>query len=139
MIFTAEAQRRGENKLSAEQAISGQRSAISLNRAPRAHRTPKGTRSTDLRCVVFLGSPYGAPAHRKALGKRPAGVADMDVRDQTPRQDVAWVRRGPQSRGCAGDFAPSGVSFLLVTLLWISKEEYPWVGGGSIPHSNTRG
>src|SRR3990170_7060118 len=60
MIFTAEAQRRGENKLSAEQAISGQRSAISLNRAPRARRTPKGTRSTDLRCVVFLGSPYGA-------------------------------------------------------------------------------
>src|SRR3990170_2074974 len=49
-----------------------------------------------------LGPPYGAPKHRKALGKRPAGVADMDVRDQTPRQEVAWVRRGPQGRGRAG-------------------------------------
>src|SRR3972149_3953185 len=85
-----------------------------------------------------LGPPYGAPKHRKALGKRPAGVADMDVRDQTPRQEVAWVRRGPQSRGCAGGFAPSGVSFLLVTFLWTSKEKSPWVRGGSIPHSYKR-
>src|SRR4030067_83552 len=100
MIFTAEARRRGENKLSAEQAISGQRSAISLNRAPRARRTPKGTRSTDLRCVVFLGSPYGAPAHRKVPGARPEGGADRmsapDLRGRMPPKVSARTR----NRGC---------------------------------------
>src|SRR4030067_742839 len=117
MIFTAEARRRGENKLSAEQAISGQRSAISLNRAPRARRTPKGTRSTDLRCVVFLGSPYGAPAHRKVPGARPEGGADRmsapDLRGRIARKIRAGTphrRRGgarPPANKTPGAPAPS--------------------------------
>src|SRR3990172_8736499 len=45
---------------SAKQAISYQRSAVSLNRAPKGSPNTKGNGSSDLRCVVFLGSPYGA-------------------------------------------------------------------------------
>jgi hypothetical protein len=32
-----------------------------------------------------VGSPYGAPEHRKALGKRPEGVAHKDMRDRPTR------------------------------------------------------
>src|SRR3990170_1098915 len=123
------------DQLSAKQAISYQLSAISLNRAPKGSPNTEGNGSTGLRCVVFLGSPYGAPAHRKVPGERPEGGADRmsapDLRGRMPRK----ISAGTRNRGCAGVVAPSGVSFLLVTLLWTSKEESPWVG--QPPTSNT--
>src|SRR3989338_1766203 len=60
---------------SAKQAISYQLSAVSLNRAPKGSPSTKGNGSTDLRCVVFLGSPYGAnPSTARLWESAPKGA-----------------------------------------------------------------
>src|SRR3990170_1142641 len=62
----------------------------------------------------FLGSPYGAPAHRKVPGVRPGLFAEQDAQRKV---------------------APSGAAFLLVTFLWPRKEKSPAVGQ---PPTSTR-
>src|SRR3989344_9419371 len=118
MIFTAEAQRRGE-----KQAISDQLSAISLNRAPRASEHQR-QRKHRPEMYGFLGVPvWRKPKHRKALGERPEGGADRmsapDLRGRMPRK----IGAGPKARGAQGWVAPSGVSFSLATFSWTSKRK----------------
>src|SRR3990170_8473934 len=102
--------------------MSYQLSAVSLNHVPRAsyHRGRQKHRSE---VCGFFGAPYGAPAHRKVPGKRPEGGADRmsapDLRGRMPRK----ISAGTRSRGCAGIFAPFGVSFSLATFSWTSKRK----------------
>src|SRR3990170_6622419 len=91
--------------------MSYQLSAVSLNRTPRAsyHRGQRKHRSE---VCGFLGSPYGAPAHRKVPGARPEGGADRmsapDLRGRMPRK----ISAGTRNRGCAG------VSRIQTTVRW---------------------
>ena len=92
----------------------------------------------------------GCPASTAGAGKkRPAPEAnalsamDADSRNEqcflgrnaavsegaSPREPAATVGRPPRQRRVrAGEVAPSGFAFLLVTFLWRSKEKLPAVG-----------
>src|SRR3989304_3928556 len=74
--------------------MSEQLSAISLNRAPSGSPNTKGNGSSDLRCVVFLGSPYGANPSTAGLwesapkgGVPPPGAAFFWVPFSGPRKE----------------------------------------------------
>src|SRR3989338_6416301 len=114
--------------------MSDQLSAVSLNRV-QVLAEYQGQRKHRPEMCAFLGSPYGAPAHRKVPGERPEGGADRmsapDLRGRMPRK----ISAGTRNRGCAGVFAPSGVSFFLVAFSWTSKKKLPPVG--QPPTSNT--
>jgi hypothetical protein len=61
---------------------------------------------------VLTLTPYGAPSHRKALGKRPNGAQTGMSAPAPPREGSRVGARGSQSRGCEGDFAPSGSALM---------------------------
>ena len=106
-------------------SLRNSRWGCGTRRALRGLKTPRlGT--------VSFPTPYGAPEHRQALGVRPeGGAAGMSAPDPRGRMSRRGST-GTQSRG-AEVSAPFGVSFLLVTLLWTSKEESPRVQGRSYP------
>jgi len=62
--------------------------------------------------VGVFKTPYGAPEPRKALGKRPEGVAHRDVRDWPTRQDASLgQRRDPKLRRRGSVRRPGGLFF----------------------------
>ena len=89
---------------SAKQAISGQRSAISyqLELCPKGSPNTEGHQKHRPEVCALLGSPYGAPAHRKVPGERPERGADRmsapDLRGRMPRK----ISAGSRNRGCGG-------------------------------------
>src|SRR3990172_6835901 len=105
--------------------LSGQLESRPLGRAE--HRGHK--------CVswglVFLGSPYGAPPPppRARAGPPPGGGAEGGVvACRGGDGSRVGAARGPGTADARVVVAPSGVSFLLVTFLWTSKEKSPAVG-----------
>src|SRR4030067_2709445 len=101
------------DQLSAEQAISNQLSAVSLNRAPRASEHQRQRKHRSEVCG-FLGVPvWRKPEHRRALGERPEGGADRmsapDLRGRMPRK----ISAGPKARGAQGGVGPSRAGVLL--------------------------
>ncbi len=81
------------------------------------------------RAGLLFNPPYAAPEHRKALGKRPEGVAHRTWAT-VPRDRSRVGQRGPQSRGAEEQRGIGGRAFF-GSFLCTSKESYPWVGGGA--------
>src|SRR4030065_2548768 len=125
MIFPGEAQRRGENKRSAKQAISyqlsaiiDQRSAISLNRAPLGRAEHRRAQKREPREVGFLGPPYGANPRTAGLWES----APKGARTGCPRLifEAGWLVRSarapkPEERR-VGLRHPGGHSLWLLSL-----------------------
>src|SRR3990172_940542 len=78
---------------------------------------------------AFLGSPYGAPAHRKVPGARPERGADRmsapDLRGRMPRK----ISAGSRNRGCAGGIRAirGGLFFGDFSLAAKRQSHLPWV------------
>src|SRR3989338_7779522 len=87
---------------------------------------PKGARTGCPRLIFEAGCLVrSAPGPGTADGRGEPDKDDGPV-DRRPGERAHRDVRPGLSRGAgcvAGKFAPSGVSFLLVTLLWTSKEE----------------
>src|SRR3989344_3264140 len=85
--------------------------------------------------LLFWDYPYGAPEPRKALGKRPEGVAHREVRDWPTRQDASLgQRRDPKLRR-RGSVRHPGRAFFGFFLCTSKERNPPAVRGTAISFS----